>query len=294
MTGGDRGRVPSTRTLQLTPEAKEGFLLHFVCRILSGFLLLLGVYAVPAVADAAIHNVSPGESLYSISVDYGVSLDSLKEANGIQDSFIFPGQQIYIPESDYGSDSSYYSVTEGDSLYLIAQRYGVSYQDIMLANGLSDTTICAGMVLAIPGSSGAPVRNTASGVSRGGYFQRPSSAEVDLLARLITAEADGESYAGKVAVGAVVLNRLYSSEFPKTIEDIIYQYDNGTYQFEPVMNGWIDKPASYQSIQAAKDALNGEDPSNGALYFFAGSKVSNSWLWSRPVSAVIGDVVFTY
>lgn len=293
MTSGYEGRVPSTRTLQLTPEAEEGFLLIFVFRILAGFLFLLGVYAVPAVADAAVHNVLSGESLYSISMDYGISLNSLKEANGIQDFLIYPGQQLNIPESNYGGESSYYNVREGDSLYLIGQRYGVSYQNIMLANGLRDTMIYAGMVLAIPGS-GATVRKPVSGVSRGGNFQRPSLADVDLLARLITAEADGEPYAGKVAVGAVVLNRLNNDDFPKSIQDVIYQYDYGTYQFEPVMNGWIDKPASSQSIQAARDALNGLDPTNGALYFFAGNKVNNNWLWSRPMSTVIGNVTFTY
>ncbi|OPX91038.1 MAG: Spore cortex-lytic enzyme precursor [Pelotomaculum sp. PtaB.Bin013] len=265
----------------------------FVFRLLVGFLLLLGVYAVPAIADAAVHNVLPGESLYSISLDYGISLDSLKEANGIQDSLIYPGQQLNIPESNYSGEGSYYTVREGDSLYSISQMFGVGYQNIMQANGLRDTMIYAGMVLAIPGA-GATVKKSVSGVSRGSNFRRPSLADVDLLARLITAEADGEPYAGKVAVGAVVLNRLNSDCFPKSIEDVIYQYNDGTYQFEPVMNGWIDNPASVQSIQAAKDALSGVDPTNGALYFFAGNKVNNNWLWSRPVSTVIGNVVFTY
>jgi len=268
--------------------------LLFVFRFLTGVLLLLGVFIVPAGADAAIHNVLPGESLYTISLEYDISLNSLMEANGIQDSLIYPGQQLYIPESNSGGEIVYYNVREGDSLYLIGRRYGVSYQDIMQANRLTDTVIYPGMVLNIPGLFGAAVGQTAPQVSRGSNFLRPSSADVDLLARLITAEADGEPYAGKVAVGAVVLNRINSTDFPKTIQDVIYQYDDGTYQFEPVMNGWIDKPASALSIQAAKDALNGIDPTNGALYFFAANKVSNKWLLSRPVSTVIGSVVFTY
>ncbi|MDF9409583.1 MAG: Spore cortex-lytic enzyme precursor [Pelotomaculum sp. PtaB.Bin013] len=264
----------------------------FVFRIVACFLLSFGMFAVPAASDAAIHSVQPGESLYSISIDYGVSLNSLLEANGIQDSLIYPGQQLYVPEGESNGGDASYTVQAGDSLYLIGQRFGVSYQDIMRSNGLIDTIIYPDMVLAIPG---IPVKTAAPmpQVNRGGNFQRPSSADVDLLARLITAEADGEPYAGKVAVGAVVLNRLNSNGFPKSIQDVIYQYDNGTYQFEPVMNGWIDNPASAQSIQAAKDALSGVDPTNGALYFFA-NYAKNSWLWSRPLSRVIGNHVFTY
>lgn len=264
----------------------------FVFRILAGFLLLFGMCAVPAVADAAIHNVLPGENLYSISMDYGISLNSLMEANGIQNSLIYPGQQLYVPEGDSNGGGVSYTVQAGDCLYLIGQRFGLSYQDIMRANGLIDTIIYPDMVLAIPGLSGKTAVPMPQ-VSRSGNFRRPSSADVDLLARLITAEADGEPYAGKVAVGAVVLNRLNSDGFPKSIQDVIYQYDNGTYQFEPVMNGWINNPASTQSIQAAKDALSGVDPSNGALYFFA-NYAKNSWLWSRPLSRIIGNHVFTY
>lgn len=207
-------------------------------------------YAVPVVAEAAVHYVLPGESLYSVSGDYGVSVNSLQEANNFQDSLIYPGQQIYIPESNYGS------------------RYDSSY--------------------------GAENENDVYEISRGGSSWRLSHADVDLLARLITAEADGESHQGKVAVGAVVLNRLGDSSFPKSIRDVIYQSEHGIYQFEPVKNGWIDYPASELSLQAARDALGGEDPTDGALYFFVGNKVDNKWLWSRPMSTVIGEIVFTY
>lgn len=253
------------------------------------FIVLVGVIMAPVAADAAVHTVSPGESLYSISLSYGVPLNSLAEANGIQGSMIYPGQQLYVPKNGTGGDS-FYTVCAGDSLYLIGQMFGISYQEIMWANGLNDTNIYPGMSLYIPVVTG---RTVPQQVSRGGYFQRPTPTDVDLLARLITAEADAEPYDGKVAVGAVVLNRLASPSFPKTIRDIIYQYEDGTYQFEPVMNGWINKPASAESIRAARDALNGWDPTNGALYFFA-TYVKNSWLWARPLSKIIGNVAFTY
>jgi spore germination cell wall hydrolase CwlJ-like protein len=139
-----------------------------------------------------------------------------------------------------------------------------------------------------------PSSNGVSGeVSRGGIVKRATAYEVDLLARLITAEADAEPFAGKLAVGAVVLNRTRDANFQKSIYEVIYKYDDGTYQFEPVMNGWIERPATTDSIRAAKAALNGWDPTNGAVYFFA-TYVTNPWLWSRPLSCFIGDVAFTY
>lgn len=263
-----------------------------VCRILACFLFLICAFSVPAAASAATHIVQPGESLFTISRSYGIPLDSLMEVNGIWDSLIYPGQQLYIPTNGAGGDTAY-TVQAGDSLYLIGRRFGVSYQEIMWANGLNSTVIYPGMVLYIPLNSGAAAASQpAPQVSRG-YFQRPSMADVDLLARLITAEADAEPYAGKVAVGAVVLNRVASPDFPNNIRDVIYQYGDGTYQFEPVMNGWINRPATAESIQAAKDALSGLDPTRGALYFFA-TYVKNTWLWARPLSRIIGNVAFTY
>ncbi|MDD4169588.1 MAG: cell wall hydrolase [Desulfotomaculaceae bacterium] len=266
--------------------------MSLVLRVLVGVVILIGVFITPAGAFAATHTVNSGESLYSISRYYGISLESLMGANGIQNSLISPGQQLFIPENNSGGSSASYTVRAGDYLDLIGRKFGVSYQEIMKANGLNDTGIYPGMVLAIPGSfTGAGVQRPMAQVSRGGIFQRPSAADVDLLARLITAEADGEPYAGKVAVGAVVMNRVDSPDFPDSIAEVIYQYDNGIYQFEPVMNGWINRPASAQSIQAAKDALSGKDPTNGALYFFA-TRVDSKWLWSRPLSTIIGNAAF--
>lgn len=256
-----------------------------VTRALMGFFVLAGMLLLPAAASAAVHTVSAGESLYTISRGYGIALDSLMKANGLTGSLIYPGQQLTIPGGQ-GQNTSYI-VQKGDTLYLIGNKYKVDYRRIMSTNGLSSTMIYPGMVLTIPGSASVPA------VSRGGFFTRPAPEEVDLLARLITAEADGEPYNAQVAVGAVVLNRVRSAQFPGAIKDVINQHDNGTYQFTPVMNGWISRPATAQSIQAAKDALGGLDPSRGALYFFA-DYATNKWLWSRPSSIIIGNIVFTY
>lgn len=115
-----------------------------------------------------------------------------------------------------------------------------------------------------------------------------SSNDVNLLARLINGEARGESYTGQVAVGAVVLNRVRSSSFPNTIAGVIYQ--SGA--FTAVSDGQINKPVVQSCYNAARDALNGWDPSGGALYYYNPATATSSWIWSRPVVARIGNHVF--
>ena len=112
-----------------------------------------------------------------------------------------------------------------------------------------------------------------------------SSANQHLLARLIYAEARGESYKGKVAVGAVVLNRVRSSQFPNTLSGVIYQKN----AFESVTNGSIHNTPDSECLRAAKEAMNGWDPTGGCLYFYNAATVSSgSWIHSRTVRTVIG------
>lgn len=116
---------------------------------------------------------------------------------------------------------------------------------------------------------------------------------IDLLARLICAEAQGEPYEAKVAVGAVVINRVQSGAWAPTISDVIYQNINGYYQFTPVENGWINKPADSDSIKAAKAALRGDDPTNGAQFYYD-DKATNTWILSKPVSVQIGHMFYAF
>ncbi len=111
-----------------------------------------------------------------------------------------------------------------------------------------------------------------------------SSGDVTLLAKLIAAEARGESYTGQVAVGAVVLNRVAHSSFPDTIAGVIYQ--KGAFSCVNDSN-WNVAPNS-TSLKAARDCINGWDPSGGAIYYYNPSKTSNSFMHSRPVITVIG------
>ena len=111
-----------------------------------------------------------------------------------------------------------------------------------------------------------------------------NSSDVTLLAKLIYGEARGESYTGQVAVGAVVLNRVKHSSFPNTIAGVIYQ--SGA--FDAVSDGQINLTPDSTAKKAAQDAINGWDPSYGAIYYFNPSTATNKWIWSRPMTVTIG------
>ena len=123
-----------------------------------------------------------------------------------------------------------------------------------------------------------------SGSSAGGY----SSSDVYLLARIIGAEARGESYTGQVAVGAVVLNRVRHSSFPDTIAGVVYQ--SGAFSAVRDSN-WNVAPNDIAK-KAAQAAINGWDPTGGAIYYYNPAKTSNQWIRSRPVVTTIGRHVF--
>ena len=111
-----------------------------------------------------------------------------------------------------------------------------------------------------------------------------NSSNLNLLARIIYGEARGEPYTGQVAVGAVVMNRVKSSSFPNTISGVIYQ--SGA--FDAVRDGQINLTPDSTAKKAAQDALNGWDPTYGAIYYFNPATATNKWIWSRPMTVTIG------
>lgn len=115
-----------------------------------------------------------------------------------------------------------------------------------------------------------------------------SSSDYELLARIISAEARGESYLGQVAVGAVVLNRVEHPSFPDTVSGVVYQ--NGA--FSCIDDGQFYEKVADSAYAAARDALNGLDPSGGAIYYYNPSIATNKWIFSRPVITTIGQHVF--
>ena len=143
-------------------------------------------------------------------------------------------------------------------------------------NGLTVDGIAGKNTLAAMGISSSS-SNSGSGSSN-------SKANIDLLAHLIYGEARGEPYNGMVAVAAVALNRVESPNFPSTVAGVIYQ--SGA--FTAVDDGQINLTPNETAYNAARDALNGWDPSGGALYYFNPNTATNKWIWSRPVTVVIG------
>ncbi len=115
-----------------------------------------------------------------------------------------------------------------------------------------------------------------------------SNSDVQLLARLVTGEARGESYTGQVAVAAVVLNRVKSSSFPNTISGVIYQ----PYAFTAVADGQINLQPTQSCLKAAQAAMNGQDPTGGAIYYYNPATATSKWIYSRKTTVTIGNHVF--
>jgi len=147
------------------------------------------------------------------------------------------------------------------------------------ADGIAGDSTLVSLGIFIPGAN---TTNTYATVTS----SRTTTADenVNLLARLINGESRGEPYEGQVAVGAVVLNRTRDSRFPKTIAGVIYQPG----AFTATVDGQINANIEQASINAARDALNGWDPSGGAIYYFNPAKTTSAWIWSRPLIKIIG------
>ncbi|MFP4662271.1 MAG: spore cortex-lytic enzyme [Halanaerobiales bacterium] len=130
------------------------------------------------------------------------------------------------------------------------------------------------------GSQPRAVRTSGRGVSR--------NNDVEMIARLIHAEARAEPFEGQVAVAAVLLNRVNSPSFPNTVSGVIYQ----PLAFESVANGQFNLPPNDQNRKAARSAINGWDPTHGSLFFWNPSKPVSKWIWSRRIVRRIGEHVF--
>ncbi|MGQ9557623.1 MAG: cell wall hydrolase [Desulfurispora sp.] len=216
------------------------------------FVLLL-LFPSACLAGQVVYKVKPGDSLYKIALRYGSTVQSLKTINHLKSNLIYPGQKLVVKT------------------------------DSRSAAAASKQVVAAKV-------TSSPINQT---ISRAALNTgEVSRSDFDLLARLITAEAGGEPYQAQLAVGAVVLNRVKSDLFPDSIRAVIYQVEDGHYQFTPVLNGWIDRPATDQARKAASEVLAGADPTNGALYFYSRG-ITNSFLLSRPVCFTAGQMVFT-
>jgi len=247
-----------------------------------------------AVQTGQSYTVRSGDTLYMIAQRFGVTVADLRTANNLHSDLLMIGQVLTIPGKGTSPSPSnpsnpaplYYTVRPGDTLYLISQRLGTTVAALRAANDLWTDYLSVGQRLVIPGKSGS-----GSQTNPKNNFNL-SAQERDLLARLVTAEAGGEPYRGQVAVAATVLNRVKDPRYPNTVSGVIYQVTNGIYQYEPVQNGYINRPATASAKKAVEEALAGSDPSNGANGFFNPRTAIGSWVRSQPVTVVIGNHVF--
>ncbi|HEX3029455.1 MAG TPA: spore cortex-lytic enzyme [Clostridia bacterium] len=162
-----------------------------------------------------------------------------------------------------------------DGLYGYQTYQAVRY--FQSSNGLAVDGIAGPDTLGALGLPTGSKKSYDSGVT--------SDKDLNLLAHLIHGEARGEPYTGQVAVGAVILNRTRDSRFPKTIAGVIYQPG----AFDAVDDGQINLDPDSGSYNAARDALNGWDPTYGCIYYYNPATATSNWIWSRPIMLKIGN-----
>ena len=169
-----------------------------------------------------------------------------------------------------------------DGIFGSQTREAVKY--FQRKNGLTVDGIVGKNTLKALGMSASSSNTGSSSTGASGW----SDSDIYLLSKLIYAEARGESYTGQVAVGAVVLNRVKSSSFPNTISGVVYQ----RYAFTAVDDGQINLSPDATARKAAIAAMNGWDPSYGALYYYNPATATSQWIFSRQTTVVIGRHVF--
>jgi N-acetylmuramoyl-L-alanine amidase len=226
-------------------------------KILGIFIALLVVAGLATAGAFALNSINNEESVYAVS-KLGSTGSEVKKI------------QTKLKELGYYNGSV-------DSIYGSQTRSAViAFQK---SCGLTADGICGSKTLLYLG-----LDNSSSSTASTQY----TDADVELLAKVISAEARGESYEGQVAVGAVILNRVAHPSFPDSISGVVYQ--NGAFSCVNDSNWYADVAES--SKRAALDAINGWDPSGGAIYYFNASKTSDSFMHSRQVITVIGNHKF--
>lgn len=252
---------------------KRFFLLSVIALI--GMTLIVG----ELLADWT-YTVKRGDTLYRIARRTGTTVVAIRRRNGLYGQVVRPGRRLIIPTAP-ARNGWVYTVRRGDTIFKISRRVGVPVSRIRSANGIYANSLRIGQRIFIPTVTAAR-RTTALAGNR-----RAVSSYA--LAQLIHAEAESEPFTGKVAVGAVVLNRIENPKFPNTLGGVLYQ----PHAFETVTNGRIYNRPSRDSLKAAQSAISGWDPSGGAIYFFNPAKTRNRFIWSRRIINRIGKHVFS-
>lgn len=233
---------------------------------------LLGSAGVSA-SDLTYHTVQKGDTCYKIAQNYGVELSAVLNANGLTaQEIIYPGRTIVLDGNAKNTPGANFTVKKGDTLYSIAAAYGTTAQKIRQTNGLSSDRIYVGQNLLVPTAT--------AGLSQD---------DIWLMAKMIHAEARGESDMGQLAVGAVIMNRMKSDLFPNTMSGVLYQKN----QFTAVQDGQFHSlNPDQRAMDAAQKAALGQDPTGGALFYWNPKKANNAWLNQKPILVTIGNHVF--
>ncbi|MCL6454498.1 MAG: LysM peptidoglycan-binding domain-containing protein [Alicyclobacillus sp.] len=257
-------------------------------------------------ASAATQTVTvqPNQSLWKIARAHQTTVAALEASNpGINPQNLLVGSEVKLPLCPY-------TVKPGDTLWKLAHSFGVPTWALEEANpGVNAANLQVGTVLTVPNGtpdesrSGlpAPVPSTAhtartEAVVHTATAPRSAVSSTDLywMARIISAEAQGQPYNAQVAVGDVVWHRVMSPDYPNTVKGVVFDVDSGHYQFSPVANGTIYNPPTASAVQAAQEVLSQHvDLVPGALVFYTPSKTpAASWVRQQPVIQSIGAMTF--
>src|SRR5690606_30273969 len=235
------------------------------------------------------YRVVSSDTLYGIASRHGTTVDAIKSANNLSSNLLQIGQTLTISSGDettapaptQNKTTTHY-VVSGDTLYSIATRYGTSVNALKQTNNLTSNVLTIGQNLTIP----------ATGTSSSAVINQE---DVEWLAKMIWSEGRGEPLEGQIAIGAVIMNRVKSPLFPNTVKEVLFEKSYGYYQFTPAQTGIIHVATpNAQNKEAALRAINGEDPTNGALFFYNPQKASSPYLESRTVSTIIGNHTFSF
>lgn len=216
--------------------------------------------------------------LFQISIlgGYSEPKDLVVEAedNPQLAALVDAGSEPVIPKSADYRALTVHQVESGDDLYWIATTYGISVQELRKLNRLESDMIRVGERLVVP-------------IDRIRYYPvgvHLTAQEVEWLAQMIHAEARGEPYLGQVAVGAVILNRMLSSQFPDTLRGVLFQRN----AFQPIQNGSFNMTPNASARKAALEAIDGHDPTEGAVFFFNPRQSTDRFMHSRTAKVTIG------
>ena len=263
-----------------------------IATVMTSTFLLAGT----ALAASSSYTIQPNDTLWKISQKENVSIAALESLNpNVTAANLQIGQTLAIPSSGGQSISgSTYTVQSGDTEWLIAKRLNVSWAALQAANPqVLPTNLQPGESLNVPATtlpSGSAGASTVSSLPSSGS----ANSNLYWMTRVIAAEATGQPMNAKLAVGAVVENRMHNPYYASTVQGVVFQQINGIDQFTCVANGWIYQVApSAEDVTAAKQVLAGTDILPSAFVFYNSAQTpASSWVRTQPVLATYGNLTF--